>query len=215
MQNWIDLKFESYAITDSVDQWSPAYISDRDKFLTRLSGTSVSSANRWKFYILRVERRLRYVYAEHQPFKKLSGEDLVTLQALRSTIISLEASDVSLLFAKTDLISKISAVTFSSLGTSRTWVEALIQRGVLKELTDSAITSDKRKKYLYASANTRVKFYKDCIREMLNHISGVANLFGQESIQLQREIDLFAGYQVITKGEIFQFLEERKNLTEP
>ena len=100
MQNWINLKFESYAITDSVDQWSPAYIFDRDKFLTRLSGTGVSSVNRWKFYILRVERRLRYADAEHQPFKKLSGEDLITLQALRSTIISLKASDVSLLLLK-------------------------------------------------------------------------------------------------------------------
>ena len=210
MQNWINLKFESYAITDSVDQWSPAYIFDRDKFLTRLSGTGVSSVNRWKFYILRVERRLRYADAEHQPFKKLSGEDLITLQALRSTIISLKASDVSLLFAKTDLMSKTSALTFSSAGTSRTWVEALIQKGVLKELTDSAITSDKRKKYLYASANTRVRFYKHCIHEMLNHISGVADLFGKESMQLKREIDLFAGYQVLTKEEIFQFLEEKK-----
>ena len=210
MQNWINLKFESYAITDSVDQWSPAYIFDRDKFLTRLSGTGVSSVNRWKFYILRVERRLRYADAEHQPFKKLSGEDLITLQALRSTIISLKASDVSLLFAKTDLMSKTSALTFSSAGTSRTWVEALIQKGVLKELTDSAITSDKRKKYLYASANTRVEFYKQCIHEMLNHIRGVADLFGKESMQLKREIDLFAGYEVLTKEEIFQFLEEKK-----
>ena len=140
-----------------------------------------------------------------------NGTNQTPITGSVNTIISLKASDVSLLFAKTDLMSKTSALTFSSSGTSRTWVEALIQKGVLKELTESAITSDKRKKYLYASANTRVKFYKYCIHEMLNHISGVADLFGQESIQLKREIDLFAGYQVLTKEEIFQFLEERTN----
>ena len=210
MPDWVDLKFESYAITDSIDQWSPSYISDRDKFLTSLTGTSVSLANRWKFYILRVERRLRYVNAEHQPFKKLSGEDLVTLLALHTTIISLSISDVSKLYTKTALIGSVSALTNTSVGTARTWVEALTQKGVIKELSDPTLTNDKRKKYLYAPSNTRVEFYKDCIYEMVVHIGRVADLFGQHSIQLQREIDLFAGYEIIKKEEIFQFLEEIK-----
>ena len=208
MQNWIDLKFESYAISDSVDQWSPAYIFERDKFLTRLSGTDVSSVNRWKFYILRVERRLRYIDAKHQPFKKLSGEDLVTLQVLRSTLMSLRISKVSNLYTKTALISNASVLTFASTGTSRAWVEALIQKGVIKELTDPAITGDKRRKYLFASAATRTEFYKNCVLEMLYHIHGVQTLFGQDSMQLQREVNLFVGYDILTKEEIYEYLNK-------
>ena len=214
MQSWIRTKFQEYHIVDSVEQWSPDYISNRDKFLTELSGLPVSSSARWKFYMLRIERRLRYIKAEHQPFGKLSGEDLITLQVLLSTISSLSTSDVSKLYTKTALINDASALTFASIGTSRTRVEALLQKGVLKELIDPAITSDKRKKYIYASANTRVEFYQDCILEMLSHIGRVADLFGQDSMQLQREVDLFAEYQIITKEEIFRFLEERKNETE-
>ena len=210
MKSWLRTKFEKYQIIDRPEQWSSDYLSNRDKFLTELSGSPVSSSARWKFYLLRIERRCRYIEAEHQPFKKLSGEELVTLQALHSTIVSLKASDVSRLFTKTGLISKTSALTSASLGTSRTWVEALLQRGVLKELTDPAITADRRKKYLYASANTRVEFYKGCIYEMLSHIIGVQGLFGRNSVQMQRELDLFAGYQILTKEEIIQFLEERK-----
>ena len=210
MEVWIDAKFEKYAIVDREDQWSPGYITDRDKFLSSLNGSPVSSVKRWKFYILRVERRLRYSGAKHQPFKKISGAEIVTLQALRSTLIGLRTNNIRELYTKTALINSVSASTLVSTGTARTWVEALLHKQVLKEVINPAIVADKRKKYLYASAGTRIEFYKDCILEMLNHISGVEDLFGQGSIQFQREIDLFAGYEIITKQEIFDFLEERQ-----
>ena len=197
VNDWIDAKFEKYAIEDREDQWSPGYITDRDKFLSSLNGSPVSSVKRWKFYILRVERRLRYSGAKHQPFKKFSGAEIVTLQALRSTLIGLRTNNIQELYTKTALINSVSASTLVSTGTARTWVEALLQRRVLQEVINPAIVADKRKKYLYASAATRVEFYKDCILEMLNHISGVEDLFGQGSIQIQREIDLFTGYEII------------------
>ena len=205
MTNWLDRKFEGYAITDAADQWSPAYVSARDKFLSSLCQRDVSSVNRWKFYILRVERRLRYMEAKHQPFRKLSGEDLVTLQAILSTLISLRDSKIPELHTKTALIDHVARTSLASTGTARTWVEALLQKGVLKELTDPVITSDKRKKFLYASAATRIEFYKDCINEMLNHISGVKKLFGENSLQFRKEIELFAAYDVLSPEEIFEF----------
>lgn len=208
VEKWLSEKFEKYQIVDTPDQWSIDYIPKRDKFLTELSGSPVSSKCRWKFYILRVERRLRYIDAKHQPFKKLSGEDQVTLQVLRSTLMSLRISKVSNLYTKTALISNASALTFASTGTSRAWVEALIQKGVIKELTDPAITGDKRRKYLFASAATRTEFYKNCILEMLYHIHGVQTLFGQGSMQLQREVDLFVGYDILTKEEIYEYLNK-------
>ena len=212
VEKWLREKFEKYQIVDTMDQWSIDYISKRDNFLTELSGSPVSSCFRWNFYILRVERRLGYINAKHQPFRKLSGEDLVTLQVLRSTLMSLRISKVSNLYTKTALISNASVLTFASTGTSRAWVEALIQKGVIKELTDPAITGDKRRKYLFASAATRTEFYKNCVLEMLYHIHGVQTLFGQGSMQLEREVDLFVGYDILTKEEISQFLEEKKKL---
>lgn len=94
------------------------------------------------------------------------------------------------------------------MGTSRVWVEALIQKGVIKELTDPAITGDKRRKYLFASAATRTEFYKNCVLEMLYHIHGVATSFGQKSTQLKRENDLFVGYDILTKEEIYEYLNK-------
>ena len=207
MTDWLDQKFENYAITDAPDQWSPAYIAARDQFLSNLSGKNVSSVNRWKFYILRVERRLRYIEAKHQPFKKLSGEDLVALQAILSTLISLRDSKIPELYTKTALIDRASRGSLASTGTARAWVEALLQRGVLKELTDPAITSDKRKKFLYASAATRVEFYKDSIIEVLNHIAGVKKLFGENSSHLRQEIELFAAYDILFIEEIHEFFK--------
>ena len=206
MRNWLDKKFEEYEIVDGVDLWSPAYIVERDKFLTRQIGSPVSSVNRWKFYILRVERRLRYVSAKHQPFKKLAGEDLVTLHILRSTLNSLSESKISMLYTKTALISTTSSSILSSTLTVRTWIEALLQRGVIKELVDPAVTSDKRKKILYASAARRVKFYKDCVVEMLNHINGVQILFGRDSNQFTKEVELFSEYKILSEDEILLLL---------
>ena len=206
MRNWLDNKFEEYRIVDRIDLWSPAYIVERDKFLTQQVGSPVSSINRWKFYILRVERRLRYVSAKHQPFKKLAGEDLVTLHILRSTLNSLSESNISTLYTKTALITTTSSSSLSSTGTVRTWVEALLQRGIIKELVDPAVTSDKRKKILYASAATRVGFYKDCVVEMLNHINGVQILFGRDSVHFVKEVELFSKYEILSKDEILSLL---------
>ena len=142
--------------------------------------------------------------------KKISGAEIVTLQALRSTLIGLRTNSIQELYTKTALINSVSASSLVSTGTARTWVEALLQRQVLQEVINPAIVSDKRKKYLYASAATRVEFYKDCILEMLSHIGAVEDLFGQGSIQIKREIDLFAGYEIITKKEINELLEARQ-----
>ena len=206
MRDLIDEVFEKYEIVDRDDQWSPSYVGDRDKFLSTLTGSEVSSDGRWKFYILRVERRLRYNQAKHQPFKKFSGEELVTQQALRSTLVSLRLAKPSELFTKTALIELASKSTLVSMGTARTWVESLLQKRVLKELSNPSVIADKRKKYLYASDTTRVEFYKDCVIEMLGHIHGVSELFGADSVQFVKEVDLFAEYKIISKEKIIELV---------
>ncbi len=208
MRDLIDEIFEKYEIIDRDDQWSPGYVSGRDIFLSNLTGQKVSSVSRWKFYTLRVERRLRYNEAKHQPFKKFSGEELVTQQALRSTLVSLRLAKPSELFTKTALIDLASKSTLVSTGTARTWVESLLQKKVLKELSNPSVTVDKRKKYLYASDTTRVEFYKDCIIEMLSHIRGVLELFGAESSQFSKEVNLFAEYEIIPKEKIMEIVLE-------
>ena len=62
----------------------------------------------------------------------------------------------------------------------------------LKQLSYSSVTDDKRKKFFYPSNTTRVEFYKDCVIEMLSHIRGVAELFGSDSVQFAKEVDLCA-----------------------
>ena len=207
----VDEIFEWYEIVDRDDQWSPGYVADRDKFLSRHTGSIVSSASRWKFYTLRVERRLRYAQAKHQPFRKFSGEELVTQQAIRSTLVSLRLAKPSELFTKTALIDLASKSTLVSTGTARTWVESLLQRKVLKELSNPSVTDDKRKKYLYASDTTRIEFYKDCIIEMLGHIRGVAELFGPDSVQLAKEVDLFAAYEIMSKEKICELIPKNES----
>ena len=209
MRDLVDDIFDEYEIIDRDDQWSPSYVGDRDKFLSSLTGSKVSSASRWKFYTLRVERRLRYNQATHQPFKKFSGEELVTQLALRSTLISLRLAQPAELFTKTGIIDTASRSTLVSTGTARTWVESLLQKKVLKELSNPSVTVDKRKKYLYSSDTTRVEFYKDCIIEMLSHIRGVAELFGSDSIQLSKEVDLFASYEIIPKNTIIEIISKK------
>ena len=209
MRDLVDDIFDEYEIIDRDDQWSPNYVVERDKFLSNIIGSKVSSARRWKFYTLRVERRLRYNQATHQPFKKFSGEELVTQLALRSTLISLRLAQPSELFTKTAIIDTASRSTLVSTGTARTWVESLLQKKVLKELSNPSVTGDKRKKYLYSSDTTRVEFYKDCIIEMLSHICGVAELFGSDSIQLSKEIDLFASYEIIPKNTIIEIISKK------
>lgn len=206
MRDLVDDIFDGYEIVDRDDQWSPSYVGDRDKFLSSLTGSTVSSSSRWKFYTLRVDRRLRYNQATHQPFKKFSGEELVTQLALRSTLISLRLAQPSELFTKTALIDTASKSTLVSTGTARTWVESLLQKRVLKELSDPSVTVDKRKKYLYSSDTTRVEFYKDCVIEMLSHIRGVAELFGSDSVQFTKEVDLFAAYEIIPKNKILEII---------
>ena len=208
MRDFVDDIFDKYEIIDRDDQWSPSYVGDRDNFLSSLIGSTVSSVGRWKFYILRVERRLRYNQAQHQPFKKFSGEELVTQLALRSTLISLRLAQPSELFTKTALIDVASKSTLVSTGTARTWVESLLQKKVLKELSHPSVTVDKRIKYLYASDSTRVEFYKDCVIEMLSHIRGVSELFGLNSVQFAKEVDLFAAYEIISQEKILEIISE-------
>ena len=210
MRDLIDEIFEKYEIIDRDDQWSPSYVGDRDKFLSDLLGLGVSSVGRWKFYTLRVERRLRYNQAKHHPFKKFTGEELVTQHALRSTFVSLRLAKPSELFTKTALIDMASKSTLVSTGTARTWVESLLQKKVLKELSNPTVTIDKRKKYLYSSDTTRVEFYKDCVIEMLSHIRGVAELFGSDSVQFTKEVDLFAAYEIIPKKIILEINSEKQ-----
>ena len=92
------------------------------------------------------------------------------------------------------------------MGTARTWVESLLQKRVLKELSNPSVIADKRKKYLYASDTTRVEFYKDCVIEMLGHIHGVSELFGADSVQFVKEVDLFAEYKIISKEKIIELV---------
>ena len=43
---------------------------------------------------------------------------------------------------------------------------------------------------------------------MLNHIRGVAELFGPDSGQFAKEVELFAAYEIISKEKILEIVSK-------
>ena len=48
-----------------------------------------------------------------------------------------------------------------------------------------------------------------CIIEMLSHICGVAELFGSDSMQLSKEVDMFVSYEIIPKNTIIEIISKK------